>query len=259
MRDSWDARIDRAKTLAEHDESTRPLMLVYGDLLGLQRESFDILWQRATRLSGSLAHDMSVVKSCAATMVGAVARIGPPLLAEQARRWAAQDESALGSMLYSAWRTPGTRQFFGRLVIQPYAQCLALAGVPPVDREMTLAENLCPFCGGAPQVSILSGGSHTDGARHLECATCSTTWLFRRVRCAACGETEARRIGYYQSPSFDHMRVDTCDACNHYLKSIDLGAAESAVPMVDEVAGAQLDAWARDHGYQKIEPNIVEL
>jgi formate dehydrogenase maturation protein FdhE len=53
--------------------------------------------------------------------------------------------------------------------------------------------------------------------------------------------------------------VDTCDACQHYLKSIDLDRLESAVPIVDEVAAETLDAWARAHGYQKIELNIVEL
>jgi formate dehydrogenase accessory protein FdhE len=260
MRDVWGARIDRAKALAEQDEAARPLMLVYGDLLVLQRECFDTLWQRANKLSGSFARDLVIVNSCAGTMLSALSRIGPPLLAEQARRWMAQGESAVESMLVTSWRTSSTRDFLGRLVMQPYAQCLALAGVPPVDREMTRADNLCPFCGGAPQVSILDGSAASNRrARHLECGTCSTAWVFPEPRCVYCGETEPRRIGHYQSPAFEHTRVDTCDACQHYLKSIDLDRLESAVPVVDEVAAATLDAWARDHGYQKIELNIVEL
>ena len=32
-----------------------------------------------------------------------------------------------------------------------------------------------------------------------------------------------------------------------------------AVPLVDEVAGAPLDVWASDHGYVKIELNLVGL
>jgi len=31
------------------------------------------------------------------------------------------------------------------------------------------------------------------------------------------------------------------------------------VPIVDEVAGAPLDAWAREHVYEKIELNFVGL
>jgi formate dehydrogenase maturation protein FdhE len=57
----------------------------------------------------------------------------------------------------------------------------------------------------------------------------------------------------------DHIHVDTCDSCQRYLKSVDLSVLDSAVPVVDEVAAAGLDAWARDHGYAKIELNLVEL
>jgi len=260
MRDSWDARLDRVKALAEADETARPLLLVYGDLLNLQREGFETIWQRANRLSGSLARDIAMVKECAAMMLNAVARIGPPILAEQARRWVSQGDAAVESMLWTHWRTPASRQFFGRLIVQPYAQCLALAGVSPVDRELTLADNLCPFCGGAPQVSIRAATSQApDGTRYLECATCSSTWPFRAPLCPHCGEADTRRLGYFHSEWQDHIRVDTCDSCQRYLKSIDLTVSESAVPIVDEVAAPGLDSWARDHGYVKIEPNLVEL
>jgi formate dehydrogenase maturation protein FdhE len=43
------------------------------------------------------------------------------------------------------------------------------------------------------------------------------------------------------------------------LKTIDLGRLGLAVPLVDEVAGATLDVWARSHGYEKIELNLVGL
>ena len=55
------------------------------------------------------------------------------------------------------------------------------------------------------------------------------------------------------------MRVDACDSCRHYLKSIDLGRLGLAVPLVDEVAAAALDLWALEHGYEKIELNLVGL
>ena len=38
MRDSWEQRIDRAAHLAEREAATRPLLQVYGRLLGLQRD-----------------------------------------------------------------------------------------------------------------------------------------------------------------------------------------------------------------------------
>ena len=30
-----------------------------------------------------------------------------------------------------------------------------------------------------------------------------------------------------------------------------------AVPLVDEVAAVALDLWATEHGYKKIEPNLM--
>jgi len=93
----------------------------------------------------------------------------------------------------------------------------------------------------------------------LLCATCLSTWPFGRVLCAQCGEEDEHKLGYFHSPDYDHLRIDACESCRHYLKTVDLGRFGLAVPLVDEVAGASLDIWARDHGYEKIELNLVGL
>jgi formate dehydrogenase maturation protein FdhE len=41
------------------------------------------------------------------------------------------------------------------------------------------------------------------------------------------------------------VRVDVCDTCHSYLKSIDLTKTGLAVPVVDELATMPLDLWAR--------------
>jgi len=53
--------------------------------------------------------------------------------------------------------------------------------------------------------------------------------------------------------------VDACDTCKRYLKTVDLTRLGLAVPLVDEVAGAPLDVWARERGYEKLELNLVGL
>ena len=111
-------------------------------------------------------------------------------------------------------------------------------------------------------MSILEAAAATsvDGStRQLLCATCLTTWPFRRVVCPSCGEEDERKLAYYHSPVMAHVRVDACDSCRRYLKTIDLGRLGLAVPLVDEVAGASLDVWAREHGYEKIELNLLGL
>jgi FdhE protein len=166
---------------------------------------------------------------------------------------------AIQSMLITGWRTPSDEHFFARVILQPYAQCLAAYGLRPIDRDLPRADTVCPFCGGAPQVSILEQSPDSNGGRLLQCGTCFTTWPFRRILCPRCGEEDERKLGYFRSPAYDHLRVDACETCRHYLKSIDLTRLGLAVPLVDEVASAPLDLWARERGYEKIHLNLVGL
>jgi FdhE protein len=98
-----------------------------------------------------------------------------------------------------------------------------------------------------------------SGNRDLVCATCTINWSFRRVACAYCGEELPTKLGYYHTPEYDHIRIEACDTCKHYIKGVDLTRLGFAVPLVDEVATAALDVWAREHGYKKIELNLVGL
>ena len=72
-------------------------------------------------------------------------------------------------------------------------------------------------------MSVLRQAAAAEGGgRELLCGTCLTSWPFRRVLCPRCGEQDERRLGYFHSPAYDHLRVDACDTCKHYVKSIDL-------------------------------------
>jgi len=260
MRDSWQRRIDRAADLADHDEAARPLLDVYRRLLDIQRSCYESLERRGRHLTGSLDQDLNAFRPCIVPMLRAVTTIGPTRLTEEAGRILDGGAAAIDALLLAAWHTSTSAQFFPKIALQPYASSLAAIDVRPIDRDGSRAKYACPFCGGAPQLSILESAGEADGGgRQLQCATCFTTWPFRRVVCAHCGEEDERRLGYYHSPAFDHLRVDACDTCRHYLKSVDLTRLGIAVPIVDEVAGAALDLWAVEHGYQKIELNLVGL
>ena len=260
MREGWQTRIDRASQLAAEDQTARPLLEVYGRLLTLQRDCDASLRKAASTLSGSLERDLDALRACAPRILNDVAAFGPPALVEQARALVDRGDTAIDSMLLEGWRTPSDSSLFPKLLLQPYASCLASLNIRPVDRDLPRSHNACPFCGGAPQVSVLHHAADGDaGGRDLLCGTCFSTWPFRRVLCAACGEDNERQLGYFVSSSFDHVRVDACETCKQYLKSVDLTRAGLAVPVVDEVAAAPLDLWALERGYQKIELNLVGL
>jgi FdhE protein len=122
-------------------------------------------------------------------------------------------------------------------------------------------ESRCPFCGGPPQVSSLriTEPSSESGNRDLICAVCTTSWRFRRVACAFCDEERPAKLGYFHTPEYDHIRIETCDTCRRYIKGVDLTRFGFAVPLVDEVAAAALDVWANERGFTKIELNLVGL
>jgi len=139
------------------------------------------------------------------------------------------------------------------IFLQPYAEYLA------DHRELTIMDgtpSTCPLCGGRPAVSVLR--SEGDGAKKsLICMLCAHEWLFRRIYCPACGEEREPQMAFYSAPEIAHVRVDVCDTCHTYLKSVDLTKTGLAIPVVDELAAMPMDLWAREHGYQKLQINLL--
>ncbi|MFZ0639087.1 MAG: formate dehydrogenase accessory protein FdhE [Candidatus Acidiferrales bacterium] len=139
------------------------------------------------------------------------------------------------------------------IFLQPYAEYLA------DHREIATEDgtpSTCPFCGGKPIVGVLR--SEGDGAKKsLICMLCAHEWTFRRIYCPSCGEEREPQMAFYSAPEIAYVRVDVCDTCHTYLKSIDLTKTGLAVPVVDELAFIPLDLWAREHGYQKLQLNLL--
>jgi formate dehydrogenase accessory protein FdhE len=139
------------------------------------------------------------------------------------------------------------------MFLQPYAEYLA------DYRESAIVEgtpSTCPLCGSKPIVGVLR--SEGDGAKKsLICMLCAHEWSFRRIYCPACGEEREPQMAYYSAPEIAHVRVDVCDTCHTYLKSIDLTKTGLAVAVVDELATIPLDLWAREHGYEKLQINLL--
>ena len=259
MTDAWTRRIARADELASRDTAAGSLLRVYARLLRLQCDSYTTLSEPTRGLSGDLARDLPRVRPCAVRMLHALDTIVPPHIATEAAQLLAGGDAAIDAALIGGWQN-AQGDFFAKLALQPYAECLAQMEMRPIARDPQAEGARCPFCAGAPQVSVLHGESTSDGGgRSLQCATCATTWPFRRVVCARCGTEDERQLGYFQAPEFDHVRVDVCDGCGHYLKTIDLTRLGHAVPLVDDVASGSLDLWAVNQGYRRIEPNLVGL
>jgi formate dehydrogenase maturation protein FdhE len=250
----WDTLVARADAL--------PQLAFIAALLRLQKRIYirvqtaTVPHTAASGLSGDLAVDLPLLRSSVPLMLDLAASQGPEPLAREAAELRLADPKAIDQLLVAYWRhAPGS--LIAKALLQPYARALADVRIKPANRDRIQPDQRCPFCGGLPQLAVLQPG----GTRQLQCATCLTVWPLQRTLCPQCGEQDERRLGYFHAAdsAFPHVRVEVCATCAHYLKAVDLAVLDVAVPIVDEIAAAPLDAWARDQGLTKIERNLAGL
>jgi formate dehydrogenase maturation protein FdhE len=151
------------------------------------------------------------------------------------------------------------------------ASISALGARPPLAAATRLEDSLvaaaagaarsqasCPICGALPTVGVLR--EEGQGAkRTLVCALCLAERDYLRVVCLACGEQQFDALPIYTAEQFAHVRIEACESCRHYLKTIDLTKDGLAVPPVDDIASLSLDLWARERGYVRLRPNLLRI
>ena len=152
----------------------------------------------------------------------------------------------------------------------PVAQIATRLIAIPVDPEVGSAEafiveallqvfppNPCPHCT-APVVSLLREAGH--GARRSQfCGVCLTESPAPRLGCTSCGEQRVEALPVFRSEDTEPARIDACDTCRAYMKTIDLTRDGTACPIADDLATVSLDLWAREHGYHRVRPNLLRL
>jgi FdhE protein len=102
-------------------------------------------------------------------------------------------------------------------------------------------------------------GEGDGGKRWLLCSLCASEWQSQRVVCPGCGEENTDKLPIFKAADFPAARVEACDTCRTYLKSIDLTKDGHAIPVVDEMATVALNIWAEEHDYVKLETNLLGM
>lgn len=144
-----------------------------------------------------------------------------------------------------------------RILMQPYLTRIFGGRSPEHDPE---DPRRCPCCHARPSVSLLREDKHAETVRRtLVCSLCGVEWHYARVLCPACDEEKPEKLPRYTAQEIPWVRVEACDTCKKYLKSVDLTVNWDADPVVDELASTPLDVIARDHGYVKIAPNLAGI
>ncbi len=255
MKSSWDLRITRAGELLKKQPAVAELLKFYQQLARLQQSIH-------TSLNSAPEHEISVLVPHFAALIALVKQDGTPILKQAAEALENESPESRRELLEGIWQHEvDSRElapeyaFFARALLQPYAELLSekATGLDADSGQMK-----CPFCGSQPQFAVLRPEGD-GGKRSLVCSLCAREWLFRRLVCPNCGEEDKEKLPVWIADDFKYVRVEACETCHTYIKSIDLTKDGNAVPVVDELATVPLDLWAEEHHYQKLAPNLFGI
>jgi len=260
-------RIARAEELATRYPFAAEMLRFFVSVARFQDESYSCaekaLKDRERGVSFALSFQQPLTAGIGERFPGflsLVEGIGPGPVAAAARELRNQAADSYRALLSAFWTGAGTplmgdKEFFARAFLQPYAEFIRQrAG----KQENGPTPCLCPFCGRRPGVGVLRPLGD-GGQRSLVCSFCLGEWEFRRIVCPGCGEEDHAKLPVYTAEEFEHVRVECCDSCRQYIKTVDLTRNGLADPVVDEIASIPLDLWAQEHGYAKLQVNLMLL
>lgn len=220
----WAARISRARTLAGARLEARAALAFYAELVTLQQ---------------SLAHSHDTAASALTEYLEWLQRNAPPPVAE----------ASLGiESSATSWE----------VLVESYATTDAARAFIVEGLLQAFPSDPCPYCSGSPVVSVLREAAH-GSRRSYVCAVCLTESAAPRLGCLNCGETDVDKLPVFRTEATDPARIDACDSCHGYVKTIDFTRDALACLIADDLASVSLDLWAREQGYQRVRPNLLRL
>ena len=264
----YDARIRRAERLSAEHSFASEFLDFYKHVAAFQKTlRANIAASSGVRSSSAPAAeprdplDLTVLLPHFRGFLSTIEQHAPPALGKTAHQMALLPSDSWVASLEAYWQHAGVddqqvgafAQFIPRAFLQPNAEFRA-AQMPRAPVVVT--PRVCPLCGSRPLLGVLRPEGD-GGKRFLLCSFCSQEWEFRRIFCPTCGEEAENKLPVYVAEQFPHIRVETCDTCKFYLRTIDLTKDGHAVPIVDDLAAIPLTLWAHEKGYSRLQPNLL--
>ena len=141
--------------------------------------------------------------------------------------------------------------FFAHSSLRPSIE----AGVERLSHEIeteTWMRGSCPVCGSLPYLSLLK---EEVGKRFLVCSFCGYSWRVDRISCPFCHNRDQDSLQFFYAEEEKTHRVDLCDKCHQYIKTIDLRTLGEIDPSLEDLATLHLDITASRRGYKRPVPN----
>jgi FdhE protein len=120
-----------------------------------------------------------------------------------------------------------------------------------VDLETWLRRN-CPICGSLPHIAELRD---EGGKKYLQCSFCGCQWRWERLACPYCQNRTIDTLHYFYSEEEEAYRVDLCDQCKKYIKTVDSRKLDYEPDLdLEDVITIHLDLLALERGYKRPVP-----
>lgn len=116
----------------------------------------------------------------------------------------------------------------------------------------TWTKGYCPVCGSLPHLSLLK---EEVGKRFLLCSYCGYQWQTDRILCPFCNNKDQESLHYFTAEGEENYRIDLCNKCHQYIKTIDLRAIGEIDPSLEDLATLHLNVIASQKGYKRPVPN----
>jgi formate dehydrogenase accessory protein FdhE len=264
----YDARIRRAERLSSEHTFAAEFLDFYKHVAAFQKT----LRANIAAASGAKSRsepavelrdplDLTVLLPHFRGFLSLIEQHAPPALGKSAHQMSLLPSDSWVASLEAYWEHAGKydqqvgalAQFLARAFLQPYAEFRA-AQTPRAPQVVTV--RVCPLCGSRPLMGVLRVEGDS-GKRFLLCSFCSEEWEFRRIHCPTCGEEVEGKLPVYVAEQLPHIRVEACDTCKFYLRTVDLTKDGHAIPLVDDLAAIPLTLWAHEKGYSRLQPNLL--
>ena len=129
------------------------------------------------------------------------------------------------------------------------------AGMEQLRSELdpeTWLKGHCPVCGSLPSLSLLK---EEVGKRYLLCSFCGYQWRIDRIFCPFCNNKDQESLHYLFAEGEEAYRIDLCEKCHQYIKTIDYRKLEEPDIVLEDLATLHLDLLATQKGYKRPAPN----
>jgi FdhE protein len=114
----------------------------------------------------------------------------------------------------------------------------------------------CPVCGSLPRISLLKD----EGQKFCLCSFCGFEWPSERLKCPFCENTDHNKLHYFYAEGHEAHRVDVCDNCKQYIKTVDSRKLDYDPELVfEDITTIHLDILASEKGYKRPVPSPFGL